>query len=202
MYSTRISTALRCMVETNTTLSNNHTPIKKKRCWRLEAGYGWWKWREAGGFGIWVGTLTADGMNMGMREGSGLSAWVDGVTIYGDGTTGGQGWRVGMDIKTSILDGPNLRVWEPSKQFGPVDGCICGYASMMEKCQCQAGVSDQPGQILAHHLPALWLGQFPHLWNGAPNITYTVGLLYWSYELIHGKSLDFNSQYSISVGFL
>ena len=38
-----------------------------------------------GGFGIWVGTLTADGMNMGTREGSGLSAWVDSGAIYGDG---------------------------------------------------------------------------------------------------------------------
>lgn len=46
-------------------------------------------------FGIWVAKSAAYGMDVGMREGSGLSTWVDSGTIYGDRVTGGQIWRVG-----------------------------------------------------------------------------------------------------------
>lgn len=38
---------------------------------------------------------TAYGMDVGMREGSGLSTWVDSGAIYGDQVTGRQVWRVG-----------------------------------------------------------------------------------------------------------
>lgn len=39
--------------------------------------------------GIRMAESTADGMDMGMREGSDLSTWVDSGASYGDGVTGG-----------------------------------------------------------------------------------------------------------------
>lgn len=39
--------------------------------------------------GIRMAESTAGGMDMGMRDGSGPSTWVDSGAIYGDGVTGG-----------------------------------------------------------------------------------------------------------------
>lgn len=44
-----------------------------------------------------MAALTADEMDMGMREGSSQSAGVGNGAFYGDGMTGGRGWRVGVD---------------------------------------------------------------------------------------------------------
>lgn len=40
------------------------------------------RWREVDGFGISLAKPTANGMDMGMRKGSGLSAWVDSGAVY------------------------------------------------------------------------------------------------------------------------
>ena len=61
----------------------------------MEPVCGQWSWRAVDGFGIWVAKSTADGMDMSVGEGSGLSTWVDNGAIHGDRMTGGQVGRAG-----------------------------------------------------------------------------------------------------------
>lgn len=56
---------------------------------------------------------TAYGMDMGMREGSGLSTWVDSGAIYGDQVAGRQVWRVGSGpVNKKLGHAIHLRVRE------------------------------------------------------------------------------------------
>lgn len=86
--------------------------------------------------GIRVAKSTAGGMDVDMREGSGLSTWVDSGANYGDGVTGGQVWRVRDECVNKTLHFGNTKcdVLETVKRPAQAGGCTCGRAGMMETC--------------------------------------------------------------------
>ena len=200
----KICPDLKRLCLTSTFLELKLRPLSK-RCWCLEPGYEPWRWREVSGFGVWdlSGSINSwwDGYGNERRfqpERWGgqwclLWRWDDRRTRMESGC--GQ-----MFIQSSIWDMLNLRVWKPLKLFGPVGSCMCEHASMTEKCQRRgegSQISLVNSRLVTYQLYDL--GSFLISGTGPPR---GPSLSCWLYELIHGKSLDFNSKYSINVGSL
>lgn len=133
--------------------------------------------------GIWVAQSTANGMNMGMREGSRLSTGVDRGAMYGDRMTGRQVQRVGgghvnkFHFEHTKFEG--LGDIEERHSCRQLHLGACQYHGEVpgpaERGQAVLPVQLMKCQLLAYQLCDL--GNFSYLWNGASNRTHIMGLV-------------------------